>query len=160
MEYLKVGKIFKTYGLQGEMKVFSTTDFPELRFKKGNTLYLFKEETSERTPVVINKATPVGGNIYVISLKGYNHINMIEQFIGMELQVEKDLKFLPKDTYFYDDLLGCEVYESTNLIGKVTICGNSITAYKTRVDPAVSHDKRCHIITDKCYINTSLFKFV
>ena len=37
---LKVGKIVNTHSLKGEVKVISSTDFEEQRFKKGSELLI------------------------------------------------------------------------------------------------------------------------
>ena len=40
MEYLSVGKIVRTIGLKGEVKVFPITHFRDSRFKKGSHVFL------------------------------------------------------------------------------------------------------------------------
>ena len=42
-ELFNVGKIVNTQGLKGEVRVISRTDFPDERYKKGNTLLLEQE---------------------------------------------------------------------------------------------------------------------
>ena len=41
--FYKVGKIVNTQGLRGEVRVISTTDFAEERYKKGTELAIFKD---------------------------------------------------------------------------------------------------------------------
>ena len=43
-----IGKIIGTFGIKGELKVFSESDFIDQRFKKGNELIL-KSNKSELT---------------------------------------------------------------------------------------------------------------
>ena len=40
-KWFNVGKIVNTHGVKGEVKVVSTTDFPEERYQKGKLLYCF-----------------------------------------------------------------------------------------------------------------------
>lgn len=40
MEFRKVGTLLKPRGLDGEIRIYVTTDFSEIRFNVGNTLYL------------------------------------------------------------------------------------------------------------------------
>ena len=40
--FYKVGKIVNTQGLRGEVRVISTTDYDEERYKKGTELAIFK----------------------------------------------------------------------------------------------------------------------
>ena len=41
-KYLEVGKIVGTFGIKGELKLFSESDFIEQRLKKGNILYIYQ----------------------------------------------------------------------------------------------------------------------
>ena len=47
-KWFNVGKIVNTHGIKGEVRVISKTDFADERYKKGNTLFLFKQGTSKR----------------------------------------------------------------------------------------------------------------
>ena len=49
MEYLSLGIIIGTFSLDGSVKVLSSTDFANERYKEGNTLYLKKDD--EISPV-------------------------------------------------------------------------------------------------------------
>ena len=46
-KWFNVGKIVNTHGIRGEVRVISKTDFPDERYKKGNTLFLFMPEREE-----------------------------------------------------------------------------------------------------------------
>ena len=43
-KWFNVGKIVNTHGVKGEIRVISRTDFPEERYKVGNTLYIWDEK--------------------------------------------------------------------------------------------------------------------
>ena len=43
MEYICIGKIVNTFGIKGELKIQSYSDFDALRYKKGNTVYVRKD---------------------------------------------------------------------------------------------------------------------
>ena len=47
MEVL-IGKIVNTYGIKGAVKVYSHTDFPEIRFKKNNSVILCDEHGNNK----------------------------------------------------------------------------------------------------------------
>ena len=51
MDWLYVGKIANTHGLKGEVKILAATDFPEERFKKGNTLFLDVDGTKQEMTI-------------------------------------------------------------------------------------------------------------
>ena len=53
MEYITLGKIVKTIGLKGEVKVYSSSDFSYDRYEKGNNVTLFNEKTKERVTCIV-----------------------------------------------------------------------------------------------------------
>lgn len=112
-QYLKVGTILKTQGLKGEVRVYSTTSFKDIRYKKGNTLYILLKN-GEYQEVKVNSFYTKGENLDVISFKNYDSIELIEPFIGLELCALKDENILFDDEYFYDDLKGCTVFDEEN----------------------------------------------
>lgn len=118
-KYLKVGKILKTQGLKGEVRVFSTTSFKDIRYKKGNELFIQLKDGSYQS-MTINSFYTKGENLDVISFKGYNSVESIEPFLGLEIFAIKDESILFDNEFFYDDLIDLSVFdESHNYIGKV-----------------------------------------
>ncbi len=120
MEYLLVGTIVKTVGLKGEVRIYPSTHFRDSRFKVGNHVFLLDEDGHVWKTLTIKKHVKNGEMDQVI----FDEISSIEEaqlFIKKNLFVEKDRSFLKKDTYFFDDLTGCQVYfDNGNLIGEVT----------------------------------------
>ena len=49
MQYLRVARIVNSIGLNGEIKIFSTTSFKEIRYKKGNKLYILVDNERRRS---------------------------------------------------------------------------------------------------------------
>ena len=117
-EYLLVCKVLKPLGLNGEMKVYSYTTFKDIRYKKGNALYI--KDNNEYKALTIKSHYSKGGNIEVISFKDYEDINLIAPFIGQELYALKDEKLLNKNEFYYSDLINLKVLdEDNNELGKV-----------------------------------------
>lgn len=107
MDYIKIGIIANTYGLKGEVKVKPFTDFVDLRFKKGNTIYVACGE--EYKAVKIKHKREHKGLVY-LSFAGYDHINLIEAWKGCDLYIPKqDLHELESDEIYFYELKGCEV---------------------------------------------------
>lgn len=107
-KYLEVGKIVGTFGIKGELKLFSESDFIEERLKKGNVLYLKKEE--QYLPVTIDKAR-LHKNVYMISINGITDINEVLQYVGFSLYVDTEsAPSLDEGEYYCDDLIGLDVY--------------------------------------------------
>lgn len=121
MEYLSLGLILKTRGLKGEVKVKSSTDFASSRYKRKNKVYLYKESNGDLKEVHVASYSFNQGFDYV-SFEELKDINLVLPYIGYEIVVKKEEQpKLKKDTYYYGDLIGCEVYDQNNsLIGKVT----------------------------------------
>ena len=110
MEYLTLGVIVKAFGLKGEVKILSTSDFRSQRYKRGRTLFLFKESTGERFPVHV-KSYHAAGNIDFVGFTEYSDCTVVEALIGYLVQVEKDAKPLAKNSYYHSDLEACDVVD-------------------------------------------------
>lgn len=109
MKYLKLGKIISTKGLKGVVRVYSTTDFAEKRFKKGNKVYL--EKNNQLFEMIIATYAEEKGFV-LVSFKDYQDINLIEPFLQAEIQVS--LEEIPplEDGYFYHyQLIGLKVID-------------------------------------------------
>ena len=109
MEYLSLGKIIDSFGLDGTVKVFSTTDNAKLRYKKGNKVFVYDEETDGRTEYTVVSYRSAGRLDYV----KFEEVTSPEEVAlilkGREIQVVKDEKDLKEGYYFYSDLRGCEI---------------------------------------------------
>ena len=119
MEYLSVGKIVRTIGLKGEVKVFPITHFRDSRFKKGSHVFLLDNNNNVLRDLTIKIHKKNGDCDNLI----FNEISSIEEaqtILGQYLNVIKDNSFLKKGQYFYSDLEGLEAYfDNGEYIGKV-----------------------------------------
>lgn len=118
--FFTVGKLVNTHGLRGEVKVISTSDFPDERFRKGSKLYLFHPSLEEPLPLKVATRRAHKG-FEIISFQGYPHINDVEAFKGGELKIpEEDLMELEEDEFYIHQLIGCEVFtEEGEKLGKI-----------------------------------------
>jgi len=119
MEYLSLGKIIGTHGLDGKVKVFSSTFFSKDRYKKGNELFLISPDDSDVLKVTVKSFSQSKG----IDLVSFNEINNPEDAIkykGYFIKIDKETASKPKDSYFFSDLELCEVFDTKgNKLGKV-----------------------------------------
>ncbi|RXT15090.1 ribosome maturation factor RimM [Ammoniphilus sp. CFH 90114] len=135
--YYEVGKIANTHGIKGELKIHSVTDFPEERYKKGSQLLLFHPNLSEPLTVTV-EAARLQKNTYIIKLKEYGNINDVEKYKGGSLKVAEDQRLdLEEDEFYYDDIMGCEVWtDEGNQLGLVkeiiTTGANDVWVVKTK----------------------------
>lgn len=119
MEYLKIGVIANTHGLQGELKIKPSTDDIDLYFEVGDIFYI--QYNKEMIEVEIKKSSYHKGMIYV-KLAGYHHINDVEKFKGSYCMVSiDDLQELEDNEAYYYELIDSEVYsEDEKYLGKVS----------------------------------------
>jgi 16S rRNA processing protein RimM len=107
-KFYDVGKVVNTQGLKGEVRVISSTDFADERFKKGATLYLFRENSE---PIALKVASHrVHKNFNMLTFEGYNRIEEVEPFRGGILRVsETQLEDLSDHEFYYHEIIGLSV---------------------------------------------------
>ncbi len=128
MQYFKVGKIVNTHGIRGEVRVISTTDFPEKRFQTGSRLVLFKEGMEPLELEV--KSWRKHKNFDLLSFAGLESINDVEPFKGGVLKVGEDqLEALEEHEYYYHEIIGCKV---------MTLSGTYIGTVKEILSPGAN----------------------
>ena len=110
---LAVGKICNTHGVRGNIKLIPWTDFPEV-FE--NIDYI----TVENIRYDIKDVKYQKSNI-ILKLQGIDTVEEAEKLRDLTAYCEEtQFEELPEDTYYIADLIGCEVYEGENLIGKIS----------------------------------------
>ena len=108
-KWFNVGKIVNTHGVKGEVKVVSTTDFPEERYQKGNTLYLFQNKGQNPIELVI-KSHRNHKSFDLLTFEGFENINEVEKFKEGILKVQEDqLQELDEGEYYLHEIVGCKV---------------------------------------------------
>jgi len=127
--WFNVGKIVNTHGIRGEVRVISTTDFPEERYTPGNTLYLFLRENQKPTPLIV-KTHRKHKNFDLLSFEGYDNINEVEAWKNGMLKVAEDqLAELPEGEFYFHEIIGCRV---------VTVKGEEIGLVKEILTPGAN----------------------
>jgi 16S rRNA processing protein RimM len=120
--YLQIGTIVSPQGLDGEMRVYPDTDFPE-RFLVPGMRWLLRPGTSQPQEIKLISGRYIDGkNLYVIELEGVESRNQVEEMRGCKLLVsECDRPQLAEGEYHIIDLIGLQVFvqESGQFIGTV-----------------------------------------
>ena len=112
------GKIVDKFGLDGTLKVYSTTNNGKMRYKKGARVFLYDENSKDRKEYKVESYRKSGMFDYV-KLEGFD-ATKAEQSKGFEIHVIKDNSDLEVGYYFYSDLIGCSVLDSDkNVLGTV-----------------------------------------
>ena len=114
-----VGRVARSHGRYGQVIVNVETDFPEARFRVGNTLHAsFHEQVVEFriTAARFQSGRPVLG------FAGVTTIDDAEQLAGAELRVpEAMLHPLPAGAFYEYVLVGCKVTTVAGVsVGTVT----------------------------------------
>lgn len=117
-EYLKVGQIINTHGINGEVKVFPLTDDVR-RYSKLKYVYMKSEEVYEKINIESVKYIK---NFAVLKLSGIDNMNAAEKLKNTYIYVDrKNAIKLPEDSYFIADLIGIEVFTTEEeILGKIT----------------------------------------
>lgn len=120
--WLQIGKIVAAQGLQGEVRVYPDSDFPE-RFVVPGTRWLLRSQGEEPQSVELLHGRYIEGKgLYAIALAGITTRNQAEDLRGSLLLVpESDRPTLGEDEYHVLDLIGLEVFNqlTQTVIGKV-----------------------------------------
>ncbi|OBA01205.1 ribosome maturation factor RimM [Paenibacillus polymyxa] len=119
-QMFNVGKIVNTHGIRGELKILTTTDFPEDRFAKGSELFIVPAEGKAPIPVTVETAR-FQKNMVVAKFKEYHNINDVEKYKGTLLKVSAErLGELEENEFYFHEVVGMEVVtEDGNELGVV-----------------------------------------
>ncbi|MEV9616646.1 ribosome maturation factor RimM [Aliarcobacter butzleri] len=109
-----VAKLGKTVGLQGHLRLFIDSDFPE-QFKKGVTF------TTNRNLQL--KVLEYNSSRELVKFENYEDVELAKKLTNQELyatieQTKENCK-LAKNEFFWFDLISCEVFENNLKLGVV-----------------------------------------
>lgn len=111
MEYYLVGKIINTHGIRGEVKVINESNLN--RFIEGAKLYVKRED--KYIPIIINTVR-YHQKYLLITFNHIDNINNVLSYVGLNLYVRgHDDNSREKGKYYYDELIGCKVYNQHNV---------------------------------------------
>ena len=112
---LKVGKIVNTHSLRGEVKVISSTDLEEERFKKGSKLLITRgNQVIEEVEVESYRSHK---NSLLVKFKGIDSINEAEKFKNLQIKVDSEnISELEENEFYFHEIIGCRVFDENNTI--------------------------------------------
>ena len=79
-----IGQITGTFGIKGELKVYSKSDFVEYRFRKNAKIYL-----SDNLEYTVSSSRTHKGNV-LITINDINDINLVLDKVGMKIYAPSD----------------------------------------------------------------------
>ena len=110
MEYLSLGVINDSFGLDGTIKIYSTTNLSSKRYKIGNKVFIYNPQTKEEVEHEV-LAFRHSGLFDFVKLDGISTPEEVKTLKGCEIHVIKDRNDLEKGSYFYSDLKGCAIVD-------------------------------------------------
>lgn len=110
MEYLSLGTIVGGFGLDGTLKVFSTSTNEEKRYTKGNIILFYDEKNETRKEYEVISYRQSGKFTY-LKVKGISNPEEADSLKGLQIQVAKDRNDLKEGYFFYSDLEGCTILD-------------------------------------------------
>lgn len=124
-KYLEAGKIVNTHGVQGDLRVQSWCDSPDVLCGL-DTLYL-----DDHRPVFVVRAQVHKGDVVLMHLDGVDTMEAAEALKGRLLLLDRDDLDLPDDLVFIQDILTFQVYDQRlgRVIGHIRDVLTSNPAY-------------------------------
>lgn len=116
-EYLNVGIIVNTHGVNGEVKVIPTTsDISRFDYLK----IVWIEKDGKLTEHFVDKVR-YHKNFVLVKIHGIDTMDKAEELKNCYLKVDrKNARPLDENEFFIADLIDCEVYEGDVLLGRIT----------------------------------------
>ena len=121
MDWQTVGKIVTTYGIKGEVRVVSYTDFREERYAIGNKLALFMPDNPKPIYLIVASHRQ-HKNFDLLTFENHPYVQDVENYRDGVLRVSEDqLTELEEGVYYYHEIVDCVVVTIDGTeIGKVT----------------------------------------
>ncbi len=120
--WLEIGTIISPQGLDGEVRVYPNSDFPE-RFEEPGQRWLLRPGQTEPQPIKLLGGRYISSKgLYVVEFAGVKDRNQAEALRGCRLLVrQSDRPALGEDEYHVLDLIGLEVFNqlSGEILGTV-----------------------------------------
>ncbi|MBN2853674.1 MAG: 16S rRNA processing protein RimM [Clostridia bacterium] len=111
--YFDIGKIVNVHGIKGEVKIYPYTDHIEL-FNSLNYLLI-----DDKKYHISN--TRIHQQMVLTSIEGIINREDAMAFINKVVYIHReDGTKLENDSYYFVDLIGCEVFEEEKFLGKIT----------------------------------------
>lgn len=117
--YFRIGVISGIHGLDGCLKVYIITDFPE-RFSGDVPVYVFMR--GHYKAFTITGFTFAATRIGYMYLEGIHDVTAANAIKGCELFVDvDDIETVSEDNSFhYSAIIGCQVYYNNTIFAQVT----------------------------------------
>ncbi|KAL8032335.1 hypothetical protein ABFX02_13G089200 [Erythranthe guttata] len=127
---IETGYIFGVHGFHGEVRVKTSTDFPDLRFSKPGTRWLKQQvsgtETLQEIELVEGRGHP--GQSWIVRFNNIDTSEQAQKLVGSTILVtDEDRPILEEGEFYTQDLIGMKLIlkESGEPVGTVVNVFNS-----------------------------------
>ena len=111
---LKVGKIVNTHSLKGEVKVISSTDFEEERFK-GSKLLITRGNQLIREVVVESYRNHK--NFLLVKFEEIDSVEEAEKLKNLQIKIDStEVGELEENEFYFHEIIGCQVFDENDKI--------------------------------------------
>jgi 16S rRNA processing protein RimM len=111
-ELVFIGKTISTHGIKGELKVLSDFEYKDRSFKVNNEI-MINNIMHTITSIRYHK------NYILMGIDNKNNINDILKYVGFNIYIRKDDLNLQAGEFLLKDLIGLDVIDDKNYLGKV-----------------------------------------
>lgn len=114
MKYVLIGKIVNTHGIKGELRIKSDFLMKERVFKKGMSYYIGKDKILEKVASYRHHK-----DFEMVCFEEYDNINQVLKYLKSNVYVKKDDLCLKDNEYILEELIGFQVVENEEVLGKI-----------------------------------------
>lgn len=111
MDLVLIGKIVNTHGIKGEVRLLSKFPYKDNVFVKDMNIYIDRKYKEVISSYRKHK------NFDMITLVGYNNINDVLKYKGLNVYVDKDDITLDNNKYLDEDIIGSNVIYKGIVVG-------------------------------------------
>ncbi|HSO27175.1 MAG TPA: ribosome maturation factor RimM [Anaerolineales bacterium] len=120
--FLAVGKLGRTHGVTGEIRLIVITDFPE-RLKRGRQVFVGEDHQ----PLTI-KARREHNSALLLKFEGYDSVDTASDLTNLYVYVRAEgLPRLPAGEYYHHEMVGLDVFtdegERLGVLSQVLVTG-------------------------------------
>lgn len=114
MDFIKIGEIINTFGIKGELKVKSLSNFEDERYKKGSNVYV-----GEECECFTVKNYKHHKGFTLVSFEGYEDINLVERLKNKFIyKAKEDIGTRSDGKHYRRDLIGLRIVQNNKDIGE------------------------------------------